>query len=166
MQVHQSSSKGRSGSPKIFPLVRQIQRSLDRWASLTGIYHGVFHCWLNSRLVQNSYRQVKLKCRLPEGLGRILNFVEPCTHTGTYPCVCSLLLGLRKCLTRQLAEWRLPRAKREPPRHMLERCLHVFPLVINCKLATRQKTETWDMMNCKYTEPNGWNEINIYPISD
>ena len=38
----------------------------------------MFHCLLNSGPVQNSYRQVELKCGLPEGLARLLIFVEPC----------------------------------------------------------------------------------------
>ena len=45
----------------------RLQRSLAWRASLTEILNGMFHCWLNSGLVQNSYRQVKLKCRLSEG---------------------------------------------------------------------------------------------------
>ena len=34
----------------------------------------MFHCWLKSGLVQNSYRQVKLKCRLPESQARDFYF--------------------------------------------------------------------------------------------
>ena len=37
------------------------------------IFHSVFHYWLNPGLVQNSHRQVKLKCRLPKGF----LFVKP-----------------------------------------------------------------------------------------
>ena len=64
----------------MFQVVRRFQQSLTRWASLTEIFHGVFHCRLNSGLVQNSYRQVKLKCRLHEGQAGIFIFIEPCLN--------------------------------------------------------------------------------------
>ena len=55
-----------------------MSRTLE--LSRTEIFHGMSFCWLNSGLVQNSYRQVKLKCRLllPEGQAMIFIFVEPC----------------------------------------------------------------------------------------
>ena len=64
---------------------RELEENwLGRWwslawrASMTAeIFHSVFHRWLNSGPVQNIYRQVKLKCRLPQGQARIF-FVEPC----------------------------------------------------------------------------------------
>ena len=43
-------------------------------ASLTEIFAGISHCWLNLGPDQNRYRQVKLKCQLPKGQAGICYF--------------------------------------------------------------------------------------------
>ena len=53
-------------------------RSGEDGQFVVGSCHGSFDRWLNFGLVQNSFRQVELKCRLHKGQVRILSFVEPC----------------------------------------------------------------------------------------
>ena len=41
------------------------QADFSQWASLW-IFHGVFHCWLNSGLLQNSYRKLSWSAGCPK----------------------------------------------------------------------------------------------------
>ena len=55
----------------------RFQQPIAWRASLTEIFHGLFHCWMHFGLIQNRSRQRKLKCKLPKGLARIVIFVKP-----------------------------------------------------------------------------------------
>ena len=53
-----------------------FEQSLKRRASVAESFPRVFDCWLNFGPVQNSFKQVELKCKLPKGRATILIFLE------------------------------------------------------------------------------------------
>ena len=69
-----------------------FQWSLARWTSMTDVFHGMFHCWVNSGLVQNCFRQVKLKqtgsfrgfwgCVWYPALTQTINLTQGRVHVG------------------------------------------------------------------------------------
>ena len=52
---------------QVFCRASRFRRSLARQANAVGNFHGSFDCWLDFGLVQSSFRQVELKCRLTKG---------------------------------------------------------------------------------------------------
>ena len=50
---------------------------MAQMASVVEMFHGSFGSWLNFGQVENSFKQVELKCRFPKKKAMILTFVKP-----------------------------------------------------------------------------------------
>ena len=68
------------------------------WARWNGRNYNINKChlfdhWLNFRLVQSSFRQVELKCRLPTGQAKMLIAVERCVWQGSVSALLSIKIS-------------------------------------------------------------------------
>ena len=80
----QGSTKVVSDSPGLvdFPVGQaEFSGHLPDGQAWLDVFMACYRCSLNSGLVQNSYRQVRLKYRLPKGQARISIFAKPWTPT-------------------------------------------------------------------------------------
>ena len=122
------------------------------WEIFQWDFHGSFHWWLNFGPVQNSYGQVKLKCRLPKCWARIFIFAEPCKlsewsrqrnkNPSAYlrsHCICGMCTGSEDLYIFFLSSGKLT--------------LHSLKTVFFSSILCQQKCTYFQVMNHRHMSP-------------